>query len=86
MNPKELPVSEPIPFSLGPLRDTYRFLLSSSALIHLLGPDFLDKHHARISLSRNGKIILAFDSSHQSNQSHKLNDPLTSFHCFSSES
>lgn len=86
MNPRELPVSEPIPFSLGPLRDTHPFLLSSSALVHLLGRDFLDKHHARIYLSPKGKIILAFDSSHQSNQSHKLNDPLTSFHCFSSES
>ena len=58
MNPRELPVSEPIPFSLGPLRDTHPFLLSSSALVHLLGRDFLDKHHARIYLSPKGKIML----------------------------
>ena len=35
--PQEVPVPEPIPFCLGPLRDTHPFLLSSSAPIRLLG-------------------------------------------------
>ena len=49
--PQEVPVPEPIPCCLGPLRDTHPFLLSSSAPIRLLGWDFLEKPHA--SNSRN---------------------------------
>ena len=77
--PQEVPVSEFIPFCLGPLRDTYSFLLSSSAPIHLLGWDFLEKYHARISVSQKGEIILEIDSGHQSNAPDELNDPLASF-------
>ena len=35
--PQEVPVSKPIPFCLGSLRDTHPFLLSSSTSKHLLG-------------------------------------------------
>ena len=53
--PQEIPVSEPIPFRLGPSRDTYPFLLSSSAPTHLLGWYFLEKYHVRISFSKKGE-------------------------------
>ena len=77
--PQEVPVSEPVPFCLGPLRDTHPFPLSYSAPIYLLG--FLENYHAGMSFSQKGKIILEFDSSHQSNQPSELNDPLTPFIC-----
>ena len=79
--PQNVPVSEPIHFCLGPLSGTYHLPLSSSTSIHLLGRDFLRKYHARISFSQRGKIILEFDSSHQSNQPGELHDTLTSFIC-----
>ena len=72
------PVSKPIPFCLGHLRDTHSFLLSSSAPIHLLGQDFLEKYHAGISFSQNRGIILELDSSNQNGQLGELNDPSTS--------
>ena len=37
---QKVPVSEPTPFYLGPLRDTHPFLPSSSVPIHSLGQDF----------------------------------------------
>ena len=64
---QEVPISHPIPFFLGPLRDTHPFLLSLSASAHLLGWDF--KYDAKIRSSPKGEIILEFDSSHQSNPS-----------------
>lgn len=33
-------------------RETHHFLLSSFALIHLSGQDFLEKYHAKISFSQ----------------------------------
>lgn len=66
-------------FSLGPLRNTQHFLLSSSTPTYLFDQDFLGKYHARIFLSHEEEIILQLDSSHQSSQSGKLNDPLTYF-------
>lgn len=60
--PREDPVSEPVPFCLGLLRDTYPFILSSSIPIHSFGQDFLDRFHAGISLSQKEEIILQFDS------------------------
>ena len=83
--PQQVPVSEPIPFFLGPLRDPRPFLFSSSASIHLLGQDFLKKYYAGI-FSKKEEIILEFDSSHQSNQSGELNDLLTLFICSVSDS
>ena len=62
--PQEVPVSKPIFFYLGTLRDTHPFLLSSTASIHLLGQDFLEKYCARISSSQKGEITLEIDSSH----------------------
>lgn len=50
-----------------PLRNKHPFLLSSTASIHLLVQDFLEKYHAGISFSQKGEIILEFDSN-QSNQ------------------
>ena len=79
--PQEVPVSEPIPFCLGPLRGAHRFLLSSSTPIYLLGQDFLEKY-ARFSFSQM-EIILEIDSSYQNNPPGELNDPLTSFFWFS---
>ena len=35
--PQQIPVPEPIHFSVGPLKDKHPFILSSSAPIHLLG-------------------------------------------------
>lgn len=61
-------------FSLGPLRNTHHFLLSSSTPTYLFDQDFLGKYHARIFTE-----FLQLDSSHQSSQSVKLNDPLTYF-------
>ena len=75
--PQEVPVSEFFPFCLSPWRDTYHFPLSSTTSIHLLGQDFSEKYHARISFSQRGKMILDFDSYHQSNQPDELNDALT---------
>ena len=75
---QQVPLSKPIPFGLGPLRDTYPFLLSSSTSIYLLGRDFLEIYHAGISFSRNGEIILELDSSNQNSQISKANDPSTS--------
>ena len=79
--PQKLRVSEPIPFSLGSVGDTHPFLLSSSAPVYLLGQDFLEKYHARISFSLEREIILEFDSTHQNSQPGELNDPLTCFIC-----
>ena len=45
---------------------------SSSAPIHLLGLDFLEKYHARISFFHKGKIILEFDRNHQISQPREL--------------
>ena len=59
---QEVPVSERIPFCLGPLRDTHHFLLSSFNLIHSLGQDFSENYHARISISQRGEIILEIDN------------------------
>ena len=74
-----------MPVGLGPLRDTHSFLLSSSTPTHLLGPDFLERHHAGISFSQKGQIILEFDSSsdsgNQNGQRGELNDPSRSFIC-----
>ena len=75
--PQKVPVSQYIPFWLGPLKDTYSFHLSSSAPTQLLGWDFLVNYCVRISSSQKGEIILEFDS----NQPAELNDPLTSFIC-----
>ena len=55
--PQEVPVSEPIPFCLGPFRNTHAFLLISSDSIYLLGWDFLEKHHSIISFSQKEDII-----------------------------
>ena len=82
--PQEVPVSEPVPFCLGPLRDTHPFPLSYSAPIYLLG--FLENYHAGMSFSQKGKIILEFDSSHHSSQPGELNDTLISCICSSSGS
>ena len=78
---QEVPISEPAPFWLGPLRDRHHFLLSPSAPTHLLSQDFLEKYHARISFSQKKEIIVEFDSSHKSTQEGELKDPLTSFIC-----
>lgn len=59
---QEVPVSEHIPFCLGPLRDTHHFLLSSFNLIHSLGQDFSENYHARISFSQSGEIILEIEN------------------------
>ena len=56
--PRQVPVSEPLPYCLGPLRDAHPFLLNSSTPIHLLGPDVLENYHARLSFSQKGKTIL----------------------------
>lgn len=85
INPQQAPVSEMILFGLGPLRDTHPFLLSSSTPTHLLCGDFLEKHHARISFSQKGEIILEFDSGHQNSQSGEWNNPSTSFICSKSD-
>ena len=55
---QEVPLSEPTLFCIGPLRDRYSFLLSSSASIYFLGGGFLEKYHAKISFSPKGEIIL----------------------------
>ena len=60
-----------------PLRNKHPFLLSSTASIHLLVQDFLEKYLAGISFSQKGEIILEFDRSHKSKQPDKLNEPLT---------
>ena len=73
---QETPVSEHIPFCLGPLRATHPFLL-----IHLLGWDILEKYHARISFSEKGEVILEIDSSHQSSSPGELNYCLKYFIC-----
>ena len=83
--PREVTVSEPIPFNLGPLRDIAPFLRGSSTPILLLGWDFLEKYHAEISFSRKGEIILEFDSSQQNGQSGELNGSSTSLLCSSSK-
>lgn len=75
--PQQAPISKPIPFRLGPLRDTLYFLLSSSAPVRLLGQDFLEKYLTGISFSPKGETILEFDSSDSSkhnSQLDKLND------------
>ena len=64
-DPQEFPFSGPIPFSLGPLRDTNTFLLSTSTPVHLLVQDFLEKYHDRVFFSQKG------DSS-KSNQTGEL--------------
>lgn len=71
-DPQEFPFSGPIPFSLGPLRDTNTFLLSTSTPVHLLVQDFLEKYHDRVSFSQKGESILEFDSSSKSNQTGEL--------------
>lgn len=78
--PQQVPVSEPIPFYLGPLRYTHNFLLSSSTPIHLLGWDFLEKLSCQ-NIFQKGEIILEFDSSNQNSQPGELSDILTSFVC-----
>lgn len=55
------------------------FPLSSSATIHFLGPDFLEKCCAVTSFSQKEVTILEFDSNNQNSQPGELNDPLTSF-------
>lgn len=76
-----LSMNLPIPFCLGPQRDTHSFLLSSSAAIHLLSQDLLEKHHIEISFSQKREINPEFDSSHQISQSGELNNPWTTFIC-----
>lgn len=78
-DPQEASDSELIPSSLGPLRYSYPFLLSSSSPIHLLGQDFLEKYRDRISSFSKGGIILEFNSSHPSNPTGDLSDLLMSF-------
>ena len=78
-DPQDAAGSELIPFCLGPLRDSYPLLLSSSSPIHLLGQDFLEKYRDRFSSSSKARIILEFDSSHPSNPTGDLSDLLTSF-------
>ena len=78
---QQVPIYKPIFFCLGPLRDTYSFLLSVSALGHLLGQD-LEKYHAGISFSQKGETILEFDDNNQNNWSNELDiSSSTSFIC-----
>lgn len=65
--PQQVHISEPIPFCLGPLRDTHCFLLSSFAPTHLL-QDFSENYHAGISFSWKGEMMLEFDGNCQNGQ------------------
>ena len=55
--PQNIPVSEQIPFCLGPLSYTHPFLLGSLAPIHLLDQDLVEKNNARISFTQNGETF-----------------------------
>lgn len=68
--------SEPIPFFLGPLRDTHAFLLSSSDPYSFLGLISLRKVSHQ-NFSQKGE----FDGSDQKSQPGELNGPSPSFIC-----
>ena len=72
--PQESPISKPVPFCSGPLRDTHTFILSSFTPIQFLGQDFLEKYIDRMYFSQKGGIILEIDSSHGSKPPVDLND------------
>lgn len=65
---KEVPISEPLCFCSGPLRDKYSFLLSFSASTNLLGQDISSRSIMLEFLSYKWQIILESDNSHQTNQ------------------
>lgn len=81
--PQEIPASEPISFCLGPLRDTYLFLLSSFATAFSFAHDLFKNIMFEFLPLNKRKIILEFDSIYQSNQPGELNHPFDIFHLFS---
>lgn len=78
--PQQVYVSEPVPFRLGPLRDKHCFFLSSSALTHLLGRDFLEKY-AGISFSQKGEIKSLMVTVRITNQVNYTTSTSASFIC-----
>lgn len=81
--PQEIPASEPISFCLGPLRDTYLFLLSSFATAFSFAHDLFKNIMFEFLPLNKRKIILEFDSIYQSNQLGELNHSFAIFHLFS---
>ena len=79
--PQEIPASEPISFCLGPLRDTYLFLLSSFAIAFSFAHDLFKNIMFEFLPLNKRKIILEFDYNHQNSQLGELKDPVTSFVC-----
>ena len=78
--PQEVSVLEHIPFCLGPLKDTYLFLLSFSD--HPFIRSRLLREVYRTFFLPKGESNSRIDSSYQSSQPGELNDSLTSFICF----
>lgn len=57
-HPVSVFTSLPIPFELGPIQRHHLFYLVLSALIQLLGQDFLGAHQGHNSFSQKGEIFL----------------------------
>ena len=83
MNLKEISIFELIPFYLGPLRGAHTFLHSSSipSIYSAQTSQRSIMLHINLFFLQNKEVFIEFDSSHQSYQLGKLNDPLTSLSC-----